>query len=97
MSISGDILDEGDARAAVAMRVSLQGMGERKDRRGGSSQSSSAVISGSGGGRGAAGGRGLSGGEDNDNDSSVVISDAEAADDSVTRASQDASGQGLGR
>lgn len=97
MSVSGDILDEGDARAAVAMRDSLQGMGERKgkDGRGGGSsrQSSSAVISGSGAGFGSGGG-GI--GVGGDNNSSVVISEADLADDNVTRASQDASGQGLG-
>ena len=90
--MSGDILDEGDARAAVAMRGSLQGMGERRDRGGGSSQSGSAALSGGGSKAGGDGGGG--GGDDNDNDNSVVISDADAAD-SVTRASQNASVQGL--
>ena len=101
VSVSGDIIDEGDARAAVAMRGSLQGMGERgKDRgsaAGGSSQSNSAMISGSRSGGGGGGrGRGVSG--DDNHDSSVMISESAGggADDSMTRASQDASGQGLG-
>ena len=97
VSVSGDVIDEGDARAAVAMRGSLQGMGERGrgSVAGGSSQSNNAMISG---GRSGGGGRGRGVSGDDNNDSSVVISESAGggAEDSLTRASQDASGQGLG-